>query len=133
MRSYATLTGTQWPLHSGGGVLGNDLKAGDIEITQLPGGAVLDHVEVLVTEIFNGTTPTVAVIMTEMDGSGSVTLAAAAAATAVSRAQTDLSAQAQLLTPRRVILRGAAANSTTGAAYASIGYIVPGRSNEVSD
>jgi hypothetical protein len=132
-KNPATLRGVQWPLVAGGGVLGTDLLDTDMEITQLPGGAILNNVDLLITEAFDGTTPTVAVVMTEMDGTGEVELVAPQSGVNVIRTNTALTTQAQLLTPRRVFMRGVAADATAGAAWAGIQYTVPGRSNEVSD
>lgn len=136
MAEKAKLKGTQWVISTGGAVDGKDLLNLDVAIGQLPGGAILDKVDLAITEAFDGTTPTVAVAMSDIGdegGSSEVVLRAAASATAVDRVTTHLDTTNALTGPKSLYLTGAAADSTAGRAFGAVSYIVPGRSNENAD
>jgi len=131
-------SGGQWPLAIGGGVLNNGVAAeslldGSITIGELPAGAILQTTDLIITEAFDGTLPTVAVVYTDMADQNEVTLIAAAVATAVDRVTAEHATVNQLTAPMKLKLKGAAANSTAGQAFAAVTCLVEGKSNEVMD
>lgn len=129
--------GGQYPVAIGGGALNNGVAAesildGYITIGELPGGAILQHSDLIITEVFDGTTPTVQVVYTDLDDTNVVELIAATAATAVDRVTAEHATLNQLTGPKKLKLKGAAADSTTGAAFASVTCIVEGKANEMA-
>jgi hypothetical protein len=132
--------GAQWPLAIGGGVLNNGVAAesildGYVTVGELPAGAILQQTDLIITEAFDGTTPTIQVVYTDLDGSNPVELVAATAATAVDRVTAEHSTVNQLTAPKLLKLKGAASatDSTTGKAVAYCTCLVEGKSNEVDD
>ena len=130
--------GAQYPVAIGGGALNNGVAAesildGYVTIGELPAGAILQQTDLAITELFDGTTPTIQVVYTDLDGSNPVELVAASAATAVDRITAEHSTVNQLTAPKLLKLKGAAADSTVGKAVAYCTCIVEGKSNEVDD
>jgi len=128
-KETAVNKGAQWPIAAGGGALGANLLAGYETIGELPGGAILQRADMHIIEVFDGTTPTVQLVYTDLDGANPVELIAASDADAAVDhfSAPDLVAINQLTSPKLLKIKGVAADSTAGEVYACVNFVVVGK------
>lgn len=125
--------GAQWVLSVQGTEYGASVLAGYAVIGEILGGAILQRADMSIIEVFDGTTPTVQLVLVDLDGSSNPVelIAASDADAAVDHfSAPDLVAVNQLASPKKLAIKGVAADSTVGEVHASVNFTVPGRTNE---